>query len=394
MIDLQLIARVIEAEASVLPYLGKLAVAQCIRDNQMDFTAFTEPAGDYSEESMQAAVEVFLEGKKRFSGYKLLQFRSFGKYGPGGVPDWDKLYGGEWPIPDNLFYLGKDGDGQWGHYYFGRRDAMSNFRFLIMAGHGRNADGTFDPGAIGNGYREADLIRRLVPRIKAEADRQGILADIAPDRNHFTFFRDGGVYDVTPYNYVIEIHLNAGGEVDVIGDGVRKGSMFYIDASETGQSVEEAILRNLYAIGSRKAWDGVVVTQRQWSNGLMVQNHIRAQGVSHAVLETCFISDKDDVAWFLANLDAIAKAIVDGIREGFGLRKPFEPYMVRVAISDLNIRTAPTVDAASVGRIAPGAYTIVEEVVGKVDKATGAMGLWGKLKSGAGYIALMHTNKI
>ena len=30
MVDLQLIARVIESEASVLPYAEKLAVAQCI----------------------------------------------------------------------------------------------------------------------------------------------------------------------------------------------------------------------------------------------------------------------------------------------------------------------------------------------------------------------------
>ena len=125
--------------------------------------------------------------------------------------------------------------------------------------------------------------------------------DVAPDRN--IVFLKWRHYDFSPYTYVLEIHFNASSKVDSAGDGQMKGSMVYIDKSETGHRVEDAILANLYALGSRQAWDGVVVTQRQesYKNGLMVQSKVRAQGVSHAVLETCFITDQDDMDWYLVN---------------------------------------------------------------------------------------------
>lgn len=66
----------------------------------------------------------------------------------------------------------------------------------------------------------------------------------------------------------------------------------------------------------------------------------------------------------------------------------FKPYLVRVKISDLNIRKGPGTNYARVGYIKPGAYTIVQESAG-----TGAK-KWGKLKSGAGWIALDYTTKV
>lgn len=59
------------------------------------------------------------------------------------------------------------------------------------------------------------------------------------------------------------------------------------------------------------------------------------------------------------------------------------PYLVRVTVSDLNIRKGPGVSYATKGHIQPGVYTIVEEQNG-----------FGKLKSGAGWIALEYANKI
>ena len=85
--------------------------------------------------------------------------------------------------------------------------------------------------------------------------------------------------------------------------------------------------------------------QCQWANGLMVQETCRRQGVSHAVLETCFISDKDDMNWYQKNKSKIATGIVAGIQEGFHLNyaTTFSPYMVKVDVSTipdhvLNIR--------------------------------------------------------
>lgn len=66
----------------------------------------------------------------------------------------------------------------------------------------------------------------------------------------------------------------------------------------------------------------------------------------------------------------------------------FEPYLVRVSISDLNIRKGPGTNYGRTKYIPKGTYTIVEESDGK-----GAT-KWGKLKSGAGWISLDFVKRI
>lgn len=357
--EIEYAARIIEAEASVLDYQGKLGVAQCIYDNRFNAGAFTAPAPFYSKESLMAAEATMLKGVRRFYNAKILQFRSFRNYGLDGRPDWGKIYGGKWPIPSDLCFIGQDGSGEYGHYYFGRWTKLRPFKLLVMAGHGRNVDGSWDPGAVGCGYQEATLTRELTKLIKKAADDAGLPCDIAPDRNHYSFFKAGGKYDVTRYDYVLEVHFNASVNVSDISDGKMKGTMMYIDRTESGHSVEDAILQKLYSIGSKQAWDGVVVTQRQesYKNGLMVQNAIRRQGVSHAVLETCFITDADDVQWYQEKKSLIAMKIVEGIIQGFGLNKKEAPnyeycgqgIATAEALESMNIRNAPDLDGTVIG---------------------------------------------
>lgn len=63
------------------------------------------------------------------------------------------------------------------------------------------------------------------------------------------------------------------------------------------------------------------------------------------------------------------------------------PYLVRVKITNLNIRKGPGTNYGATGYIKPGVYTIVAESTG-----TGAT-KWGKLKSGAGWISLDYAAK-
>ena len=68
----------------------------------------------------------------------------------------------------------------------------------------------------------------------------------------------------------------------------------------------------------------------------------------------------------------------------------FEPYMVRVKIPDLNIRTGPGTDYEKTGKYTGiGAFTIVEERAG-----AGSDAGWGRLKSGAGWIALDYGIRV
>ena len=72
-----------------------------------------------------------------------------------------------------------------------------------------------------------------------------------------------------------------------------------------------------------------------------------------------------------------------------GTTTSFKPYMVRVTTGELNIRKGAGTNYAITGAIRDrGVYTIVEEAHGE-----GAT-LWGKLKSGAGWISLDFTMKL
>jgi len=64
------------------------------------------------------------------------------------------------------------------------------------------------------------------------------------------------------------------------------------------------------------------------------------------------------------------------------------PYLVRVSITDLNIRKGPGTNYGIAAVIARGVYTIVAEADGK------GASKWGKLKSGAGWISLDYVNKV
>ena len=262
-----------------------------------------------------------------------------------------------------------------------------------MAGHGRNVDGSWDPGAIGCNYHEANLTRELSKLIVQRAKDNGINCDLAPDRNHYSFFKAGGKYDVTMYDYVLEIHFNASSVATPMKNGEMKGSMFYIDRSEKGHSVEDAILQGLYDIGSRKAWDGVVITQRQWPEGLMVQNRVRAQGVSHAVLETCFITDGDDIAWYQRKKELIATKVIEGIIKGFGLAPKDDRYAyvgkgiaTMEAMEDMNVRTGTSVSAPAIGVVYKGQRVEVLQVFG-----SGWMKIvWPGAECGYAYTSNVH----
>jgi hypothetical protein len=68
--------------------------------------------------------------------------------------------------------------------------------------------------------------------------------------------------------------------------------------------------------------------------------------------------------------------------------KPAVPFLVKVSISDLNIRRGPGTNFGRTQFIPRGVYTIVATSAGP-----GAT-LWGKLKSGAGWISLDYCTRL
>ncbi|MCM1231150.1 MAG: glucosaminidase domain-containing protein [Muribaculum sp.] len=94
---------------------------------------------------------------------------------------------------------------------------------------------------------------------------------------------------------------------------------------------------------------------------------------------------KSDAGWIY--LENPEYCTIQGTAQETAAPATFVPYTVRVKVADLNIRKDATIDARSVGYTGKGIFTIVEEKKGKVAK-DGTVGLWGRLKSDAGWVCL------
>ncbi len=185
-------------------------------------------------------------------------------------------------------------------------------RILLIAGHGQG-----DPGAIGCGYKEADLTRKVVAGIEPMLSRHAEVVVFDPNVKMSSFLYNGGKYDFTSFDYVLEIHFNAhkGGAAD----GKLKGSEILVHPSEEVRTVEEIILKNLLALGFKNR--GIK------EDNLIVMNTCKgAQGVSYALIEVCFIDDPDDMKHYINNASLVNEAIVGGVVEGFKL-KPLKPML-------------------------------------------------------------------
>lgn len=181
---------------------------------------------------------------------------------------------------------------------------------LVIAGHGGSP---YDPGACGCGQKEAVLTRELVKLVQAElqkiSDVKATLYNIANDA--YKILKNGGSLPLAGVNYVLEIHFNAAAN-DLNGDGKTTGVEVLVHDTENGVTVENAICKHIAALGFKNRG----VKRR---SGLLVMNTVKRHGISHALIETCFIDDADDMKLYLANKEKVAQAIAAGVAEGFGL---------------------------------------------------------------------------
>ena len=176
--------------------------------------------------------------------------------------------------------------------------------FLLIAGHGGS-----DPGAVAFGKREADLARELVTLIQKEVLKYRCTCGVYDmSRSMYKdIVTNGYTYDFKPYDYVLEVHFNAH-QIDK-GDGKNKGVEIYVTTSEKGVSVEEKILKQIVALGFTNRG----VKRKNWA----VISRVKKQGVSSALLETCFIDDADDMKIYDAKKKAVAEGIAKALAEGF-----------------------------------------------------------------------------
>lgn len=187
-------------------------------------------------------------------------------------------------------------------------------KVLLIAGHGGTP---YDSGAVGCGYTEAVETRRMANAVAPLLRARGFEVALYDQREDaYKTVCNGGSLPLAGVSYVLEFHLNAAAN-DEDGNGATTGTEIFVHTNEAGVTVEEAILRRVCALGFRNR--GV-----KRSSGLAVLKYVFNHGVSHALVETCFIDDLDDMQLYAAKFDQIAQAIADGVAEGFGKDVPAE----------------------------------------------------------------------
>lgn len=178
-------------------------------------------------------------------------------------------------------------------------------KILLIAGHGAG-----DPGACSNYGVEANETRRVVEMLKSQFGAyNGVTVDVYPtNRNAYADIGAGNLQvNFANYDYVLEAHFNSSSNESATGVEV------WVTPIETGITVEQLIVNKVSALGYPNR--GV---KRE---DFRVIRTAKNKGVSAALIETCFISNKNDMDRYNNKFSSVCNAIVEGVAEGFGLKK-------------------------------------------------------------------------
>lgn len=214
-------------------------------------------------------------------------------------------------------------------------------KILLIAGHGAG-----DPGACGYGV-EATETRRVVNMLKSQFAGYEVTIDVYPiNRNAYADIGNGALQvNFSNYDYVLEIHFNSSANESATGVEV------WVTPAESGITVEQAIVNKVSALGYANR--GV---KRE---DFRVIRTAKNRGVSAALVEVCFISNKNDMVIYNNKFSSVCNAIVEGVSEGFGLKKTG-------TVETIEPPTAPTVKPQILYRVKTsygkqlGAFSVLE----------------------------------
>ena len=256
-------------------------------------------------------------------------------------------------------------------------------KILLISGHGGTKH--YDPGAEGCGYREAVLTREQARLVQSELAKYEVeIALYDQSKDAYQELKNGGKLPLSGVEYVLEFHFNACVN-DERGDGRTTGTEVLVRSNEASVSVEQGIVNGIAAFGLKNR--GV-----KRNNGLLVMNTVKRAGISHALVETCFIDDRDDMVIYSAKKKEIAATIAQAVANGFRLKikeendvftyEDFKAFMSRYekereglpASKFANDAWAALKDAALTDGSAPRApltreqYAVLEQRAGRIGK--------------------------
>lgn len=168
-------------------------------------------------------------------------------------------------------------------------------RYFITAGHGGG-----DPGAVGNGFKEADLVREL----------RDLIADLLRLAGHTVFTDDDTLRlpqvvawlhaNVKPDDVLLDLHFNAAASSSATGTETLVPAAPSTVELKLAAAVQAATVRVL------KLRDRNIKTEAQSHHGKLA---VMRPNCHNLLLEVAFISSPKDVQVYQANKGALANAI-------------------------------------------------------------------------------------
>lgn len=208
-------------------------------------------------------------------------------------------------------------------------------KILLISGHGAG-----DPGAVSQFGKEADETIYMVEEIKKTLSAYAQVDLYPTERNAYKDAKAGKLaVNFGNYNYVLEVHFNSGA-ADLKGNERTTGTEIYVTTAEKTVGVETKIVQSIAALGFKNR--GVKRTN------FTVIYRAKAAGVSSALLEVCFIDDKDDMSIYAAKKAQIAAAVANAIAVQFGLKKGSQEAGSSPATQEIRAGSVVTIKSGAV----------------------------------------------
>lgn len=165
---------------------------------------------------------------------------------------------------------------------------------FIICGHGNG-----DPGATGNGYKEAERVRVLATKIKEYGGNNVTIGDVNKNWYESNLINNK---NIPKGSVVLELHMDSSPVKSA------KGAHVVIDADFKPDADDEALAKFITGIFPGRSQKIV------GRNDLANPNRAQAAGINYRLLECGFISNSGDVKIFNEKIDEIAKGILKSFK--------------------------------------------------------------------------------
>ena len=190
---------------------------------------------------------------------------------------------------------------------------MSNYDIFLLRGHGNE-----DPGACANGYSEENLAQVIVDRVVELLKGKGVkvFTNSKTQNNYVTNCLVGHTFN---YKFGYTIHLNS-------ASSGGSGTEIFVPINEQYVNTESKMCKEIAntlgiavrGVKSRDYNSGAthLRIEKDGSKGTDYYKEIRQSwqnGLSHSIIELCFISNSIDVKQLLNNKEKVCKVIANNI---------------------------------------------------------------------------------